>query len=315
MKNPYWGEHFFQFFQTFFSRICNGEIVSLQPDEIQMGVLALIALACGLIGPFLVLKKMAMFANSLAHTILFGIVAAFLITSFLWGGGMFDPLTLLIGALVAAVLTAALTEGIVRWFRLQEDASVGFVFSTLFALGIVLATMFTRNVHLGVEAVTGNTDILGIADLKLSFWLALLNVGVVVLFYRPLQMASFDRSYAWTQGGRPGWIHMALLFLISLVCIGAFRAVGVLLVLSFLTGPYLTARLFCHRLSSLLIWSPILGIAASFIGVALTRHCLSIYGIPLSTGGMVVSVIGLFYFAGIVLQSIRLKLRVHSRSL
>ena len=109
-----------------------------ESDELQLGTLAAIACSCGLIGPFLVLKRMAMFANSLSHTVLLGIVAAFLIASKFWGGEMFSLSTLILGGFAAALLTALLTEGLIRVFRLQEDASVGFVFSTLFALGVLL---------------------------------------------------------------------------------------------------------------------------------------------------------------------------------
>jgi manganese/zinc/iron transport system permease protein len=94
-------------------------------DLIQMGVLSLIALSCGLIGPFLVLKKMTMFANSLSHTILLGIALAFLVG----GGQALGGVHLLVGAFFAAFLTAFLTEGLIRYFKLQEDASIGLVFT------------------------------------------------------------------------------------------------------------------------------------------------------------------------------------------
>ena len=94
-----------------------------------------------------------------------------------------------------------------------------------------------------------------------------------------------------------------LLFLTSAVCVGAFRAVGVLLVLAFLTGPYLTARLFSSRLSQLLWLSPTIGALASLVGVAFSRSLLSAYGLSLSTGGIVVCVIGLFYAIGVFIKS------------
>lgn len=297
--NPYWGTTFFEFFGVLILRVFSGAFFTPEADEVQIGVLGAVALSCGLIGPFLVLKRMAMFANSLSHTILLGIIGAFLLASSLWGGGMFDPLTLLIGAFAAAILTALLTEGAVRLFRLQEDASVGLIFSTLFALGILLATLFTRNVHLSAEAVMGNADALQPSDFHFAALLALLNLGAIFLFYRQLLISSFDRSYASTLGIRSSAFHFLLLLLSAAVCVGAFRAVGVLLVLAFLTGPYLTARLFCRRLSILLILSPAIGIAASAIGVALSRHLLSVYGFPLSTGGIVVCTIGAFYLIGI----------------
>jgi manganese/zinc/iron transport system permease protein len=260
-------------------------------DLLQWAVLSAIAIATGLVGPFLVLKRMTMFANSLSHTILLGIAIAFLLT----GGPLFSLSNLLLGAFLAALMTAFLTEGLVRIFRLQEDASIGLVFTALFAAGITVVTLFMRDVHLGIEAVMGNVELLQIGDLKLALALAGLNLAAVTLFYKPFQIASFDRSLAKTLGVPCGIFHFLLLFLIATTCIGAFRAVGVLLVLAFLVGPFLTARLFCNRLPWLLFWTPVVGIFTSGIGVVLSRFFLDAFGLALSTGGLVATLIGVVY--------------------
>jgi len=306
--NPYWGTEFFGFFSVLFQRICKaifGGVSSLAADELQIAVLATVAISCGLVGPFLVLKRVAMFANSVSHTILLGISLAYLAAASLWGGGMFDMGTLLLGAFIAAGITAFLTEILMRLFRLQEDASVGLVFNALFALGITVVTLFTRDAHLSVEAVMGNADILQVRDLKLSFFLLSLNLGAIVLFFKQFQLASFDRSLAQTLGISCGAFHFLLLFLAAATCVGAFRVVGVLLVLAFLVGPYLIARFFCCRLPWLIFWSCAIGVLISLFGVALSRHFLSAYGWPLSTGGIVVVLLGLAY-AGAALVSRRL---------
>lgn len=299
--SPYWGANFFEFFQVLFVRLFSWDFARLATDEVQIGVLGCVAISCGLIGPFLVLKKMAMFANSLSHTILLGIVGAFLI---LGGSVLFDFSHLLLGALIASVLTAVLTEGLVKWFRLTEDASVGLIFTFLFALGVVLVTVFVRDAHLGIESVMGNADALQASDLRIAFLLVLINGSVICLFYRHFQIASFDRNLAKSLGLPGTLFHFLLLFLVAATCIGAFRAVGVLLVLAFLVGPYLTARLFCHRLKFLLLYTCLIGIGATLCGVAFARHILSIYDLALSTGGVVVCFIGLFYFVGLALKRV-----------
>jgi manganese/zinc/iron transport system permease protein len=260
-------------------------------DGLQMAVLSAVAISCGLIGPFLVLKRMAMFANSLSHTVLLGIAIAFL----LMGGALFSLPNLLLGALLAALMTAFLTEGLVRVFRLAEDASIGLVFTSLFALGITLVTLFTRDVHLGIEAVMGNAELLQPADLFLAIALTGLNLTAVCLCYRPFHLVSFDAHLAKTLGVPSSFFHFFLLFLVAITCIGAFRAVGVLLVLAFLVGPFLTARLFCHRLPWLLFWTPCCGVFASVAGVALSRLFLEMFELPLSTGGVVTVLIGALY--------------------
>lgn len=301
--NPYWGSNFFEFFSILFSRIVHWDFSSIAADEVQLGVLFAVAISCGLIGPFLVLKRMTMFANSLSHTILLGIISSFLI---LGGSSLFDLSHLLLGALIAALVTALLTEGLIKFFRLQEDASIGLVFTSLFALGIVLVTLFTRDLHLGVEAIMGNADALMPSDFRLAALLVGINGCTIFLFYRHFKLASFDRSLAQTLGVHSSFFHFLLLFLAAATCVGAFRAVGVLLVLAFLVGPYLIARLFCDRLKYLLLWSSLIGIGASLFGVALSRHFLSAYGFALSTGGIVTCSIGFFYLVGVAAKKIYL---------
>ena len=271
-------------------------------DALQMAVLSLIALSCGLLSPFVVLKRMAMFANSLSHTILLGIAIAFLLT-----GSLFSPISLFVGALLAALMTALLTGGLIRFFRLQEDASIGLVFTALFALGITAVTLFTRDVHLGIEAVMGNADVLQIGDLYLALFLAGVNLAAVCLFFKQFQLISFDQTLAKALRISSSRFHFFLLFLISATSIAAFRAVGVLLVLAFLVGPFLTARLFCKRLPHLLFWTPLIGILASVLGVLLSRVCFEVFALPLSTGGMVATLIGLIYVLAKWVKSIKLR--------
>jgi len=270
-------------------------------DGVQMAVLSAIAVSCGLISPFLVLKRMAMFANSLSHTILLGIAIAFLVT-----GSLFSLSSLLIGAFLAALMTAFFTGGLIRFFRLQEDASIGLVFTALFALGITAVTLFTRDIHLGLEMVMGNADVVQLGDLKLALSLVALNLVSVGLFFKQFQLISFDQSLAKTLGISSFCFHFLLLFLIATTCIGAFRAVGVLLVLAFLVGPFLTARLFCHRLPWLLFWTPVVGVVASIFGVLLSRLFFDLFGLSLSTGGIVAVLIGLIYVFAKCLASFKL---------
>jgi manganese/zinc/iron transport system permease protein len=260
-------------------------------DLIQMAVLGFVAISCGLIGPFLVLKRMTMFANSLSHTVLLGIAVAFLIT----GGSFFNFSNLILGAFFASVITAFLTEGLSRFFHLQEDASIGLVFSSLFALGIAIVTIYMRDVHLGVEAVMGNADILQMSDVWSSGLVTLFVLMIVTCFYRPLKLVCFDQNFARALGIRKNIYHFLLLNLASVVCVAAFRSVGVLLVLAFLTGPFFIARMLSHRLGSLLVITPFIGVCSAFGGVALSRFIFEFFGLPLSTGGITVMLIGLLY--------------------
>ncbi len=312
--NPYSGVGFFEFFGVLSHRIwqfATGHVSVLFADEVQLAVLACCAIACGLMGPFLVLKRMSMFANSLSHTTLLGVAGAFLLASSWWGSGLTDLTTLLLGACLAALLTAALTELLSRFFRLTSDAAIGLSFTTLFALGVILVSVFTKDAHLSTEAVTGNCDALQASDLGLAASIALVNIVVVTLFYRPLMLISFDESYLRALGfSAPLWRY-CLFFLTAFTVVGSFRAVGVLVVLALLMGPYLTVRLFCHRLTRLIIWTPLCGLAIVTLSVALSRAILSTTGVALSTGGLLSLVTALFFVGAVFIRNWATKRVVH----
>lgn len=303
--NPYFDTHFFTFFGTFFSRLAklllsffNAESFGLASDELQICILCCIAISSAIIGCFLVLRKMTMLANSLSHTILIGIIIAFLMTQTqaqYWHQHNLHVSTFLIAALISALLTTFLTDFLTKIIKLQEDASIGLVFSTLFALGIILVTLFTKNAHIGSEIVMGNVDALHPHDLKLAIIMLLFNVLVTIIFFRQFKLITFDSSYAKTLGISIMFFNCIQLFQVAATTIAGFRAVGVLMILSFLTIPPLIARLFTRRLHSMLILSSLLGVIASIFGVALSRHLLTIHNLSLSTGGLTVCVLVVFF--------------------
>ncbi len=301
------------FFQRM-GELCVGKISisELASDEVQILVLALIACSSALVGTFLVLKKMTMLANSLSHTILLGIVVAYLLLlPFMPEKGAhahgISIEVLLIASLITGLITTLLTQMLVSVMKIQEDASTGLVFTTLFALGIVLVTVFTRNTHLGTEAIMGNVDALHVHDLKLIFWIALFDFFAIGLFFKEFKMTTFDGAYASFQGFSRPFFNYLLMVLTSATVIGAFRAVGVLLVLAFLVGPVLTARLFTHRLKNLIFLSAAIGIGASLISVALSRHLLSVHHLPVSTSGLAATVLGAIYFLSLVGRRLTLR--------
>lgn len=300
--NPYYGTTFFSFIGQFLIRFFQFitfqlPVSELAPDEVQFIVLAAIGVSSALVGTLLILKKMAMLANSLSHTILLGIVIAFIFgsTSQEFQQGRLNLSLLLVAALATGLLTALITESLTKFAKLQEDASTGLVFTSFFALGIVLINVLTRNAHIGAEVVMGNVDALSKDDI----WLALIILGINLIFiltlYKEWQVTTFDPAFAKALGFSPLFFNYFLMILVSLTVVGAFRAVGVLMVLTFITAPPLAARLLCHRLSTVLITASLIGIFGSLFGVALARHLLTLYGLALSTGGIVVVLLGLSY--------------------
>lgn len=304
--NPYSGQTFFDFLIVLMMRLgkfIQGDLSfsQLASDEIQIIVLMCVAASSALVGSFLVLRKMTMLANSLSHTILLGIVIAYVLTQDgLLGKTHHAELNIqvmLIAALVMGVVTAFLTELLTKTIGLQEDASTGLVFTSLFALGVTLVTLMTRNAHIGAEVVMGNVDALHLEDCKLVFVILVLNLLSFLLFFKEFKITTFDPNLSRALGISTLFFNYLLMVQVSATAIGAFRAVGVLMVLAFITGPALMARLLTDDLRKMLLIAVGLGCLASIVGVAFSRHLLTVYDLALSTGGIVVCTIVVLFLA------------------
>ena len=319
--NPYYDQTFWGFLFQFMQRmgaLLTGQLAfqDLVSDEIQVLVLMGVAISSALVGTFLILRRMTMLANSLSHTILMGIVLAFFLTS---GGssqeehgGHIAPMqVMLFAALLTGFFTAFLTEFLTKTVKLQEDASTGLVFTSLFALGVILVTILTRDAHIGTEAVMGNADALRSSDLFWVYVIVACNLLLFILFFKEFKLTTFDPGLAYAMGFSPLLFNYLLMTQVSATTITSFRAVGVLLVLAFMTGPPLAARLLTHRLKNMLIGAAGIGSLCALIGVGLTRHILTVYGVALSTSGVVVCSILVIYLSicvGSLLTHLRKKL-------
>lgn len=310
--NPYKNTDFFDFFSTLCSRafqFLTGKIgiSDLVSDEIQLIVLLGLCFSSCFVGVFLVLKKMAMMANAICHTILLGIVAAVIILAPFFDfqsatNSIHSIKVLLIASLCTALLTTFFMEYLKQSVKIQEDASIGIVFTLLFAIGVVLVTLFTKNVHIGTEAIMGNIDALDVDDLYIVFFVALMNFVFFTVFFKGFTITTFDSLYSNSVGVSSSFYNYFMMVLTSATCIAAFRAVGVLLVLMFFVAPPLMARMFSCRLKSIIVLSFILPSVGSLIAVAISRHFLSVYQLPVSTSGLVVTVLFLMYLSILILS-------------
>lgn len=296
--NPYSGHTFFGFFQVLFERLylfLTGNLTgeSLAADEVQLLTLCGISISTGLLGVFLVFRRMTMQANSLSHTILVGIALTYF---FLEPGTTHLSMgILLLAALLTGVVTCYLTECLTSNCKLQEDASIGIVFTTFFAVGIVLITLFSRNAHIGIEILMGNADALQWEDVTWAWFLVGINLLLYLLFFKEYVLLSFDANSGRLLGLPVSLLNYLFIAQVSVTIIGSFRAVGIILVLSFITAPILTARLISFKVKNIIFLAILMGGIASVIGVAFARHCLSVYDLPLPTGGVVVVVLTLIF--------------------
>lgn len=233
---------------------------------------SLVGLSCGIIGVFLILRRMAMMADAISHTVLLGIVTAYLITRELSGSHM------LIGAIVAGLLTAIL----VQWFHsrgVQQDASIGVVFTTLFAIGVILISTQVGNAHLDVKhALMGEItfvpwnkiDIPWIGEMpEATFMLSvvLLVVIIVILaFYKEWKITSFDPALAASIGIPVVLMHYVFMSLVSVTTVAAFDAVGAIMVVAMLITPAAAAYLWTDRMSVMIVLSGTFGVLSAVSG-------------------------------------------------
>jgi manganese/zinc/iron transport system permease protein len=240
--------------------------------EIQM-ISVIVAVACALPGTFLVLRKMSMMSDSITHTILLGIVLAFFGTH-----DLSSPL-LIVGAALMGVLTVWLTELLSRTRLLAEDAAIGVVFPLLFSVAIILITRYAGAVHLDTDSVLlgelafapfdrmiiGGVDI-GAKAIYTTGALLLVNLAAIVVFFKELKIATFDPMLAAVLGVSPALVHYGLMTLVSLTTVGAFQAVGSVLVVAFMIGPPVTAYLLTDDLKRMLLLSGGIGAINGILG-------------------------------------------------
>jgi manganese/zinc/iron transport system permease protein len=264
--------------------------------EIQI-IAVIVAVACALPGTFLVLRKMSMMSDSITHTILLGIVLAFFGTH-----DLSSPL-LIVGAALMGVVTVWLTELLSRTRLLAEDAAIGVVFPLLFSIAIILITRYAGSVHLDTDSVLlgelafapfdrmviGGVDI-GAKAIYTTGILLLINLAAIIIFFKELKIATFDPMLAAVLGFSPALVHYGLMTLVSLTTVGAFQAVGSVLVVAFMIGPPVTAYLLTDDLKRMLILSGIIGAVNGILGYQAAAM------LDVSIAGSMAVVTGLVFF-------------------
>lgn len=229
----------------------------LQFTFMQTGLLAtvLVGVTCAVLGVYVVLRSMAFIGDALAHTILPGLVAAYLF-----------GLNLLVGAVVAGVATALGIGWLSRRGTLREDTAIGVVFTGMFALGILLMST-TGSFRDFSHMLFGN--VLGIApgDLVLISLLTLLVLGFLLLFHKELELTSFDPTHARAMGLGADKVRYGLLILLSLTVVAGIQAVGVVLISALLITPAAAASLLTNSLPRMMAISAAIAVFAGVAGL------------------------------------------------
>jgi len=233
---------------------------------------ALVGLSCGIVGVFLILRKTAMMADAISHTVLLGIVVAFIITREVSGPAM------LIGGILAGLLTAFFVQWL-HTLNVQHDASMGIVFTTLFAIGVILIATSVGNAHLDVQhALMGEITFIPfhtitipiIGEIPEATGLLLLVLVVVlffiIAFYKEWKITSFDPALAASLGIPVLFMHYVFMGLVSITTVASFDAVGAIMVVAMLITPAAAAYLWTDKLLIMLVLSGTFGVVSSIVG-------------------------------------------------
>ncbi|MCX7548977.1 metal ABC transporter permease [Xanthomarina sp. F1114] len=263
--------------------------------EIQL-IASLVAIACAIPGTFLVLRKMAMISDAISHSILPGLVIGFFITQ-----DLNSPLLILFAALTG-VITVVLVERIQKTGLVKEDTAIGLVFPVLFSIGVILIAKNANDIHLDIDAVLlgelafapfdriylGQTD-MGPKSLWVIGTILLITIGLLFAFFKELKLSTFDAGLSASLGFSPVLIHYGLMTVTSVTTVGAFDAVGAILVVALMIAPAASAYLLTTDLKKML------GLAVSFgVFSAISGYWLA-HWLDASIAGSITTMLGLLF--------------------
>ncbi|QGJ69548.1 Divalent manganese/zinc ABC transporter [Planctomycetales bacterium 10988] len=232
---------------------------------------SLIAAVCGVIGCFVILRRMAFLGDALSHAMLAGISSGYLFMQLVFGIRAHAG-SMLIGAVIAAVVTVGLVGFVSRVSRLKEDTSIGIMYTGVFAAGGVLVSLFADQIHIDLlHFFMGN--VLAVADTDL--WVAAIVcssvLSLILLFFRPLQLTTFDPLMAASIGIPIVAVDYLLTICTSFVVVSGVSMVGVVLVVGLLITPAASAYLLCDRLSRMLVLAGVFGVTSVLGGLYLAQ--------------------------------------------
>ena len=243
----------------------------------------LIGFTNGALSPFIVLRRLALMADAMAHSLLPGLALALILFGL-------APTSLFIGALVAALLVALGTQVISSSSRIKEDTSLGLLFACSFSLGLVLLHYVPQRIDV-TDYLFGNVLGLSTADLWTTHLISLITVPTLVALRRPLLLMMFEPSVAASQGVPVTALRYTLMGILVLSMISSLQAVGVVLALGMLIAPAATLYLLSDSFAVIFWAGGLLGALGSCVGL----WCSYIFDLP--SGACIVLVLGICFAA------------------
>ena len=260
--------------------------------------------SCALLGCYLVLRRMSLLGDAISHAVLPGIAIAFLVTGRPYGIGI------MLGAMALGMLTSFLTQSLHSLGKVSEDASMGVVFTSLFALGVIMIQAWASNAHIDADCVLyGLIEMTWLNDEAFLWWRVprallslvpamLLTVLFIALLWKELKIVSFDPALAAAMGIKVWVVHYLLMAMVAGVTVASFESVGSILVVAMLIVPAAAAGLMTDQLGKMLLWSAIFASLSAILGY------LAAAALNTNVAGMMAVVAGV-QFAGAVLLAPR----------
>lgn len=279
--------------------------MNLSELDIWVAVLGSIcAAACALPGTVLVLRRQSMMSDAISHTVLPGLAIAFIITL------SRDPLPMFFGAAVVGLLTAFAVQWVQKLGRMDAGAAMGVVFTSLFAVGLLLLSNDTlQNVDLDPGCVLyGNIDtaaaniVLSDTLLPREIWtnggVLLLNTLLFVVFYKEFKLTAFDPALADSLGVSSRFMHYLLMAMTAVTTVVAFETVGSVIVIAMFIVPAAAAYLLTDRFGLMLVFAVVFAVACAALGTLAATAVPAWFGYreTVSAGAMA-TVAGLLFIA------------------
>ena len=267
------------------------------------------AVSASLLGTFLILRRMSLLGDAISHAVLPGLAAAFFISQ------SRSSLPMFIGAVLVGLLTALFTEWIRGVGKVDEGASMGVVFTSLFALGLVMIVQAADQVDLDPGCVLyGAIELTPLNTWWIGSWevprvvvvlsmVTLINLLFVLLFFKELKISAFDPSLS-TTSGIPAWLmHYLLMMLVAVTAVASFESVGNILVVAMLVVPPAAAYMLTDRLGVMLLLGAVIGSIAAVLGHLSALYVPHWFGFrSTSTAGMMAVMIGLLFIIAATLS-------------
>ncbi len=244
-----------------------------------MWVSALVGAVCAFLSAYLMLKGWSLMGDALAHSIVPGVAGAYIL------GFPFAA-----GAFFAGILAALGMAFVKQRSRLREDAVIGLVFTSLFALGLLMASIWPTSVSIQT-IVLGNILAIADEDVVQVAVIAAISLAVLALKWKDLMVAFFDESHARSVGLNPAALKVLFFTLLSACTVAALQTVGACLVIAMVVTPGATAYLLTDRFGRLVLISVAIGAGTSFVGAYIS------YFLDGATGGVIVTLQSLLFLA------------------